>query len=609
MSRLAMNKAGSPAKAPADAAVAVLHAQEGRVRLLIARQRDRWEVIESRTLPNLEGAALQALFAQHDVQRIVRIAPGRETMARCVSVPAGDDSAMASAAALMAEAELPAALPSYRRAGGVLPESGPAEMRTALLTGWMQAGRAPEPVMEKSDAWPEVWVAPIAALALLRGESGRAAVYCEGAEGLICLLVPGAERAVARVLVEKPGSGEAWSARVAKAVEETAQMAGVPASSAQAFNANIRLGSQSRLLMEAGSVSALKARVSGIREDNNWLDDFGMAVGAVLVAGSGQASVRGLASLHAETPREQLSLVEAGTQWLSRPRHAWAVVTAALALMLLVPMGLACGRLALLERRTAPLKDLKVGREGLEKRAAMYSQLEGSRWPMTKLMADIAAATPVGVKLTNMQLTAGQAVTLSGTAESAEMVTKLQSSLAATHVFSNIRINRQDAKGGSLDFEITGRVTANAHVPVKVTEENDFTSKPLAVRLYGEGASNTAAPAHDGGHEDAPRRRGRGETRASSGDSGEKAAAGESRRPGSGGKSDAVPPPLSDADIAKLDRNKAMMEWVGRQTYTREHPTLDAATKQRLLDESKKAKEQMEKLKNETKGAPAGGGS
>ena len=109
-------RAGKP-----NGGIAVLHQQEGRHRLLIARRRDRWEIVESRTLQSLDAVVLRPLFEEHEVAQVVRIAPGRETVARCTQVPSGDDAALAGAAALMAEVELPATLPPHRRAGGVLP--------------------------------------------------------------------------------------------------------------------------------------------------------------------------------------------------------------------------------------------------------------------------------------------------------------------------------------------------------------------------------------------------------------------------------------------------------------------------------------------------------
>jgi Tfp pilus assembly protein PilN len=590
---------------------AAVHQQEGKWRVVIARRRERWEVLESLTLKDFEVTSLPVLFGQHGVSHVVRVARGRETVARCLPVPGGDEAGLVAAVSLLAEAELPSALPSYRRAAGVLPNGDGAEMRTALLTGWMNGGASPKALTEVA----ETWTTPAAALALLRGESGRAAVYTEASEGLMCLLVPGPDKTIARVLVEEPSDEDAWAQILGAAVAEAAQMAGAPASFAQSLNAGRKTGAGRRLFLEAASLLALKSRVSGIREDQGWLDDFGVALGALLVAGSELATVRALAGLHAMAPEEERTIVEATSVWLAKPANAWGLVAAACALMLLGPLGLAAARKTILEKRADKVKGLSVGGEGIEKKAAMYEQFGTSRWPMTKLLADVAQATPVGVVVTNLQITNGQGLTMQGTAENSEQVNKLEANLNAARVFGNVSFGRVDTKSDSVtEFDVTARVVQPL-AQVKTSEEQDFKTKPLAVRLYGEGASNTAPPAGDAHEEHGDRgdrgnrRRDRAERNADSGGTGGNSggSAERDRKPSSSLATEPVPVPLTDADIQKMDFLTATKEFGRRKPYALIHKELDAATKQRLSDEVAKLREQMDKMrsKSDTGAAPA----
>jgi Tfp pilus assembly protein PilN len=601
---------------------AALHRQEERWRLLVARRKDRWEILDSRTLTDSELASLPATFEQHGVSHLVRIAPGRETIARCVSVPGGDEAGLVAAVGLLAEAELPAILPSYRRAAGVLPNGNGEEMRAALLTGWMNGGASPATVSET----PENWTTPAAALALLRGDSGRAAVYSEQAEGLMCLLVPGPERSIARVLVEEPADDDTWAQKISSAVSEAAQMAGAPAGFAQNLNSTRRTGPGRRLFLESGSVIALKAKWSGLREDQGWLDDFGLALGALMVAGSEQASIRSLAALHAQAPAEERTLFEATSLWLGRPANAWGVIAAACVLMLLGPLGLAAARKTILEHRADKVKDLRVGAEGVEKKAAMYEQFNTSRWPMTKLLSDVSQATPVGVVVTNLQLTTGQGLIMQGTAENPEQINTLVDNLGATRVFGSVSPNRVESKSDTVtEFDISAKVI-QPNIAAKTTPEMDYKTKSLAVRLYGEGASNTTAPA-SAREERSDRGGERSRRRDRSSDSGGDRADRSDRGGGGGDRSDRnaerdrrpekstpsePPPPLTDADIAKMDFSAAVKEWVSRQTYVQKNPSLAAGVKQRLNDEVAKLKEQRDKMKSkaaETPAAPATGGA
>ena len=53
-----------------------------------------------------------------------------------------------------------------------------------------------------------------------------------------------------------------------------------------------------------------------------------------------------------------------------------------------------------------------------------------------------------------------------------------------------------------------------------------------------------------------------------------------------------IPGPLSDADIAKLSRDQAMLEWTNRKRVATQSG-IDDAVKHRLIDESEKARARM----------------
>ena len=116
-----MASPGKGGRANGNGVWAAVHQQEGKWRLVMARRGERWEVLESRTLMDGDLASLPAVFEQQGVSHVVRVSRGRETVARCIPVPGGDEAGLVAAVSLLAEAELPALLPSYRRAGGVLP--------------------------------------------------------------------------------------------------------------------------------------------------------------------------------------------------------------------------------------------------------------------------------------------------------------------------------------------------------------------------------------------------------------------------------------------------------------------------------------------------------
>lgn len=231
----------------------------------------------------------------------------------------------------------------------------------------------------------------------------------------------------------------------------------------------------------------------------------------------------------------------------------------------------------------------------------MYRQMESSRWPMTKLLADFSRAAPVGVTVEALSISPDQGLSVQGRADSQETLNTLLETLNATRVFTGARINRLESAVSGVAFQLTAGVS-NPHGRAAAGE--DFASRPLAVRLYGEGATNTATPVAldrpvttNGGSRSAsaaPPRPARDRPEPST-----------APNPSIGGASagDAVPPPLTDEQIAALDRRAAMTEMVRRRTYPQRNRDVDAAVRSRLEDEVRRIQEHIQRLNQQ------GGGS
>jgi len=274
-------------------------------------------------------------------------------------------------------------------------------------------------------------------------------------------------------------------------------------------------------------------------------------------------------------------------------------VASASAAILLLPLGLAWATVAVLDAKVAALHAQEGSREELARAAALHEVLRKSRWPMTKLLADIAGALPVGVRVESIRLAPDQGLGLEGTADSADGAITLQQNLNKSGIFSDVRIARADTgAGGTVTFEISAAVvspTLNAP-PIE-----DFASKPLAVRLYGEGASNTNWSADS--DKTASSRPGRPERPARpEGDNGKsddgKAGDGPSApsRP-SGAGSDDIPEALTDDQIKAMDFNGAMKAWAARKKALSTQKSLDQPTKDRLTSEVDRLKTQMDAKK------------
>lgn len=546
-----------------------------------------WTLVETRSLSDADLSTVPALCRAAGVSRLVRIAPMAHAVVRCVRIPAGSDAELASAVGLIAEAELPQSAPVWRRCGGILPDtlvSGSVRNgnndRWALLTGWI--GDTPEPPLDPE--LDEAWVSPVAVLAALRGESAIAA-WCDRAQGVIAVVAGDGERLSARVARGDAETEASWSQSVRDAMAEAAEF-GKASGVGLAVNAR-------GLMLSAQATADLRQAVRGVRDEDDFVQRFMPAVGAGLIAGASALSVRSLAGLRGGPPVVRRSGLERAASWIVNPRHAWGVVAAALVVLMVAPLAFAWARGEVLSSKAAVLEKTKGGREEAERRAALYQQLDRDRWPMTKLLGEISRASPVGVVATNLRLTTEQGLNFQGTAESSDLVNTLSANLNATGLFRSVRVERVESKGAAgVEFTLSGELSSPFSAAKGLTA--DFAAKPLAVQLYGEGASNTttAAPAAKAGA-------GGGARRGSDASSERKPAAAP----------EGPPPPLSDADIAKMDRSKAMTEWSSRKKYRQSTPGLEAATRDRLDAEIPKLLQRMQEALKDPKSDAKSGGS
>jgi hypothetical protein len=588
-----------------------IHAQGASLKVVIARQ-DAADalpvVVESLTIPAADPAALASLLAKHKVTGAVRLVPSSSTVARCTALPPGLSSDRAQAAAtlsLLAESEMPSLIPAHRRAAGII---RPGASDAVLVVGWPEKGDIPPTPGTLKDLTftPEL----VALAALAQGVGGaELALYADRQAGSIALLASPANghsngamngasshpKTMARVLRGETSSDAAWNASIRRAVAETAASLGTQLPGVELTDpapaSLVLLGSPMR-------------RPRGMPGDPAWLAGYGIAFGALCALSQQDPAVAPLALLRASAARETAGPLVGAVEYLTNPRRATIAIALCAVAFLLSPLVAAKAREMILAGRAGD--NLQERLRDAEHRVAFYQQLRDRRWPMTKLVADIAGAAPVGVHVDFLSLSREQGVTLRGRAEKPEQVTDFRSNLTGSGIFGSVATPNIENEAGAVTFQLEAQVVAPQYAGKRA---GDFVAEPLAVRLYGERARGVApgsspatastpadadhaapSPSSDSG------RSGRSSSRSGLRDTpppADDGAAGGTRR--SAGTKSAVPDPLSDADIAKMDRKTAMLEWSTRKSAATK--TDDPAIKQRLTEESEKCKARMDALK------------
>jgi len=580
--------------------IAAIHEIAGRVRVVVVSAGSPCRYVDSTELAAGDDAGLAAFIRKHKAGRIVRVVPACEVTARAtpIDLPSDSDAEARSAALrLVAEAQAPG-IPAHRVAGGIPPGSDSGPGSSALVTAWpaRENGRLPD---ASNEAPADAWIAEPAALACLAPLGEGVRVLADPTTGGIGVICGGPRGLSVRALVGDTADPARWRSDVGRAVEEAQQAAGVPSDARTLVEG---LADEPTVGLALFDDDAARAGVEGLPRAAGWIERYAVALGAAMSAGSEDPLVRALAELAPTPPRGRGRPLRTVTDWLRDPAHSMAVIAAALLVALLAPLAFASARVAILDARLASLEIGADEDERLARHAALYSQLEESRWSMTKLLADIAAAAPVGVQADSVRIDRRQGVRVSGSAESDSLVTQFQRRLSELGVFQAVRPESvESSASGGAEFTLAAEVARPHHRP---SWPDDFAEQPLAVRLHGEGATNEAFEPGGGSSSATPRSRFRASPsptrRGSTNDDG-----GSDRRllpeREVGASSDDVPPALTDEEIEGMSMATAMKGWATRRNYLKANADAPGELRTRL-------EEEVEKLQAHFKSLQSGGG-
>lgn len=557
--------------------VAALWERGGVVRVVVVAPGATPSLVEAFESANLKQA--RDRLAAGKIGRVVRIASGGSCVAKIEKLPEASGPELDAAIDLLAEAVLPEDAPKHRRAAArVETPAGPA----VLATAWH--GPAPEEI----EGLDERWMAEPAAMMLSFGAESSISLSPDRASGSLAVVAAGAAKTVIRCTRLDPAASERWDAAAGAA----AAAAGVATTPMPATDE----------VATSASGDGLREMLAGVPRDRGWLSKYAIpaAAAAHLAAGGRLAAMTG-----GEGAGHEPAVLRLAT-WLSSPGNAVTLLAASVAVMLLAPPLLAGARAGILHLRSGDYREAQTQRAELSKQAGLYQQLEQTRWPMTKLWADVSNATPQNVVIEAMTIEreGTRGLTLRGRADSSADLVLLQKNLNNTGVFANVQIGQSETTGASTSFTLQAAVIGPTVASRKI---DDFAKETLQQRLYKNGArptTRTAAPepSDDEGMDDATPVRAEGESdRGRSVPSGG-GVAGEQTRPAEtrGTRAGEAPAPLTDEQIKAMDRTAATREWASRLSASRN--AKDPADKARLTEEAAKLRARMNELNS-------GGGS
>lgn len=566
--------------------VASLHDQGDTRRLLVLARDDNTLRVESaQSFDASDAGSLKAALNRVDNPALIRIIPGAGAITRVVQLPGGADNDLLAALDLIAEAELPSTIPAHRRAAGVIPSPTANGAITAMLIGWPQA-QTPDRIAE-AERYTTVTAALNALLARATDTPDCAASYIDGENGAISLFANREGQCLARTLREDPRDATRWR----DALQSATRNAGLKDSP--------DASTDHRLLIDQTTASRAVADIDGARADADWLDQYAVALGAALGAMTESATLAPLYELTTDAKATRESAVTRVRRTLAETRAATLLALIALACMLLAPLAGAFARHRVLLAKTGGLEEQREAERSVDRRLALNSELEQRTWPMTKLLADLAGLVPVGVTVESVQLIEGDEITIAGAADSAEILNRMQRTIAGSGVFADPalpRIERRSASSaGPVSFDLAARVV-RPYVTPRGAE--DFAEYTLAVHMYGEEAvarypdDMITLVSPERGDGSAPRSQSRTLAGAGSTADEDATSAPRERARANERETQTIPDPLTDEQIASMDRSQLVKEF-GLRRKASSYPELSAENEQRLKNEVNKIRERL----------------
>jgi len=575
---------------------------------------------------------IDRLVEKHRPDSRIGVLASSQAVCRTVEIPEGHDAELGDAAALLAEAELPPVIPFHRRTGGVVPLVAGPGFRTAMLIGWPERGQDNGAEADCTGWTSEiVGLAELLMLARVSGVTGAQVIASvDRSRGCVGVVGSGPDSYSVRTVLEDASEPESFAAAAERCLASVAQRVQANALPSVGFRDGV-------LVIDPGARAGVASAIAGSRDDEAWFRTFGPALGVASACLRATEASRRLFELHPSPPSVARSLPERALLAMQRPPVAAAVLVIAFVLMLLLPVGASYGRLKLLESRLARVQEALGATQGgeeesltLQQQLAVYAELNRSRWPMAKLLADLSSAFPAEalddltlLRQIDLRMPGGFQIT--GVADSLGLVNKAQDQIFQSNVFTSSPGRTQRIDGTDLvEFEISGRVIS----PYSVSPTRDYSQANLVEHIYNEegapiwrpgspvitalnratapGARAGARVASSTNTTRAPAgSRPAGSAGSSGTTSGSQAAAPadgtEARtdrrevfqggtRSGGAAEPEPVPAPLTDEEIAALSQSEAMREMVARRRVARQDG-VDDETRRRLTEEETKLRE------------------
>ena len=366
------------------------------------------------------------------------VVPASAVICRTMSLGRGDEAAQDHELHNTMAERLGDAAPLHRQAATLLTTDKLDAERVGVGLAWppRQSIRIPAGVDEMTLAVPD-----IAGLLSLLGthRPNQPILWHDPADGSTAIVLAGGERvAIRSTRITDLSSAETRQ----RFVLESAIQAGWSADDAATLTADMPQPAAGIQLSLPSQIEAdMRQRCGDTMPDD--MARFGVVVACALATADDYAP---LTVLRATLPNHEPSFGERVTESLSKTQVAIKLAIALVLVLIFGPLLSNGVRYALLSMSHGDLGMAVSSAATAEQRNRLYAQLGAGSLPVTKLLADISAATPLGVKIDSIKMGAGEPVRITGDATTydgvaaAELIGLMKSHMQTSRVFKDVTV-------------------------------------------------------------------------------------------------------------------------------------------------------------------------
>ncbi len=418
-----------------------------------------------------------------DAARATRVViPARVTVARSMRLGHGNESALDHRLQAQIQDRMDDSVPMHRMAAAVAPAMPSEEDRTGIAVAWPERQKVRFP--GQTDEF--LGVPDIAALLSLMGRQrvDLPILWHDASDGSTAFVLAGLGRmAVRSTRMDSLAAPEALS----RFIMESALQAGWSAAEMRSLGEHTESINQDgpTLILPDSIRTAGLQRVQGdIPED---LGNFGIAIGCALATTDDYAA---MTVLRPSLPTHEATRGERIIEKFSDRSFAAKLAVALVLLILFGPLVTNAIRYGLLSLSHGNLDEAVGTAATVEQRNTLYANLGSGALPVTKLLADVASATPLGIKVDSIKMGTGEPLRINGDAtayngqSAAELIGIMKSHMQVSRVFKNVTVEWDGQTNlGERSFSLSADI-ATAAIRPRYDAEQDFAAWTFQQRRH-----------------------------------------------------------------------------------------------------------------------------